>query len=240
MWSLPTASDQPIDLADDLLVSAAAQHADDLLSTRSAVLTNARLLSGMAGSACAKGRHELGPTRAQGGENAGQDAGLLRRTQNQDQHRDGHHLGEGGGLAEMVQRRCSSGQVDADGAPRQSLVTLGPGLAIALVHKDACRAERGGWAERDAGVRRLADSARREAMCGGEDSEHMLVLLGEPEAGRGAVARALLHRLVARAAARDGPAAEDVLAQRVQLCVRLAAYFTHAAPAGGAAFSSRV
>ena len=33
----------------------------------------------------------------------------------------------------------------------------------------------------------LADMARHEAMCGMEESEHMIVLLGEPEADRGAV-----------------------------------------------------
>ena len=55
------------------------------------------------------------------------------------------------------------------------------------------------------------------------------MLLGEAEAERGALARALLRRLVAREPARNEPAAEDVLAERVQLCVQLAAYFTHEA-----------
>ena len=54
-------------------------------------------------------------------------------------------------------------------------------------------------------------------------------MLGEAEAERGALARALLQRLVARAPARSEPAAEDVLAERVHLCVQLAAYFTHEA-----------
>jgi hypothetical protein len=60
----------------------------------------------------------------------------------------------------------------------------------------------------------------------------LLVLLGEAEADRGALARALLSRLVARAPAlsRNEPPAEDVLAERVRLCVQLAAYFTHEAP----------
>ena len=71
----------------------------------------------------------------------------------------------------MVQHRCGGGQ--ANGEPRQSLVTLGPGLAIALppVGRHST------WAERDDGVRKLADIARGEAMCGKEESEHLLVML---------------------------------------------------------------
>ena len=285
MWALSAA--QPVDLADDLLVSAAAQHAgttqlhlqDPQLLKQKAVEyfrsadkgrtgfvkdhEAVKLLLRLTEHARLKmpdeekilealrnetaGSHSLDPRSSpqRGGGSHDETAGALQlgqftsfvremvgsalkyqRSQGKEAGgatRTAHQLGEAGGLARMVQHRCGGGQ--ANGEPRQSLVTLGPGLAIALppVGRHST------WAERDDGVRKLADIARGEAMCGKEESEHLLVMLGEAEADRGALARALLKRLVAREPARSEPAAEDVLAERVQLCVQLAAYFTHEA-----------
>ena len=112
----------------------------------------------------------------------------------------------------MVLHHCNN--------PQPRLATLGPGLAIALADSSA-------WAERDDGVRTLADVARQEAMCDPHKGQHMLVLLGEAEADKGAVARALLARLVSGYS--NGLAADNGLAERVQLCLQLAAYFTHEA-----------
>ena len=285
MWALSAA--QPVDLADDLLVSAAAQHAgttqlhlqDPQLLKQKAVEyfrsadkgrtgfvkdhEAVKLLLRLTEHARLKmpdeekilealrnetaGSHALDPRSSpqRGGGSHDETAGALQlgqftsfvremvgsalkyqRSQGKEAGgatRTAHQLGEAGGLAKMVQHRCGGGQ--ANGEPRQSLVTLGPGLAIALppVGRHST------WAERDDGVRKLADIARGEAMCGKEESEHLLVMLGEAEADRGALARALLKRLVAREPARHEPAAVDVLAERVQLCVQLAAYFTHEA-----------
>ena len=270
MWALSAASDQPIDLADDLLVSAAAQnagsaqlHDPQLLKEKAEEYFRSadkdrrgfikdhvavRLLLRVCELAHLKMPNEAKILQALRTEATSSHDGALQleeftsfvkemvgsalkhqRSQSEEAGGDPkavHQLGEAGGLAKMVQHRC--GSVQANGAPQQSLVTLGPGLAIAL--PPVQRNSR--WAERDDGVRKLADVARGEAMRGKEESEHLLVLLGEAEADRGALARALLQRLVARAAARNGPAAEDALSQRVQLCVQLAAYFTHEAPAG--------
>ena len=279
MWALSAA--QPVDLADDLLVSAAAQHAgttqlhlqDPQLLKQKAVeyfrsadkgrtgfvkdheavklllrLTEhahlkmpdeEKILEALRNETAGSQRRDgaqLPQDETAGALQLGQFTSFVRemvgsalkyqRSQGKEAGgatRTAHQLGEPGGLAKMVQHRCGGGQ--ANGEPRQSLVTLGPGLAIALppVGRHST------WAERDDGVRKLADIARGEAMCGKEESEHLLVLLGEAEAERGALARALLRRLVAREPARNEPAAEDVLAERVQLCVQLAAYFTHEA-----------
>ena len=279
MWALSAA--QPVDLADDLLVSAAAQHAgttqlhlqDPQLLKQKAVeyfrsadkgrtgfvkdheavklllrLTEhahlkmpdeEKILEALRNETAGSQRRDgaqLPQDETAGALQLGQFTSFVRemvgsalkyqRSQSKEvggATRTAHQLGEAGGLAKMVQHRCGGGQ--ANGEPRQSLVTLGPGLAIALppVGRHST------WAERDDGVRKLADIARGEAMCGKEESEHLLVLLGEAEADRGALARALLKRLVAREPARNEPAAEDVLAERVQLCVQLAAYFTHEA-----------
>ena len=270
MWALSAASDQPIDLADDLLVSAAAQnagsaqlHDPQLLKEKAAEYFRSadkgragfikdheavRLLLRVCELAHLKMPNEEKILQALRTETASSHDGALQleeftsfvkemvgsalklqRRQSEEAGggtKTAHQLGEAGGLAKIVQHRC--GSVQANGAPQQSLVTLGPGLAISLPPLQ----RNSGWAERDDGVRKLADVARGEAMRGKEEGEHLLVLLGEAEADRGALARALLQRLVTRAAAHSGPAAEDALAQRVQLCVQLAAYFTHEAPAG--------
>ena len=120
-------------------------------------------------------------------------------------------------LQALVKTRSESGE-------RHSRVArLGPGLAVVLSDSG----ER--WAEKDAGVRRLAEMARREAMCDGRDQpgQHALVLLGERSAGRGIVARALLKHLVAGpGAGGDAPPAEGGLAERTALCVQLVSAFT--------------
>ena len=75
------------------------------------------------------------------------------------------------------------------------MARLGPGVAIALTDDGAA------WADADAGVRRLAEMARREATCDPQHGQHTLVLLGERGSGKSVVARALLKHLL------DGPAA---------------------------------
>ena len=205
MWALSAA--QPVDLADDLLVSAAAQHA----GTTQLHLQDPQLLKQKAVEyfrSADKGRtgfvkdHEavklllrltehvhlkmpdeekiLEALRNEtaGALQLGQFTSFVRemvgsalkyqRSQGKEAGaatQTAHQLGEPGGLAKMVQQRCGGGQ--ANGEPRQSLVTLGPGLAIALppVGKNST------WAERDDGVRKLADIARGEAMCGKEESD---------------------------------------------------------------------
>ena len=234
MWALSAA--QPVDLADDLLVSAAAQHAgttqlhlqDPQLLKQKAVEyfrsadkgrtgfvkdhEAVKLLLRLTEHARLKmpdeekilealrnetaGSHALDPRSSpqRGGGSHDETAGALQlgqftsfvremvgsalkyqRSQGKEAGaatRTAHQLGEAGGLAKMVQQqhRCGGGQ--ANGEPRQSLVTLGPGLAIALppVGRHST------WAERDDGVRKLADIARGEAMCGKEESDLTLTL----------------------------------------------------------------